>query len=165
MTNKQPLYFPKREDKKVIALGLSQVITGVENPNEQEVIQVYSKADGRDMNVGRDKVEAQEIFNIKKQKHSCWFVLDLETGRGRTDSWFPGCVVRASVLGNNIPIRSNSTDDAEIVEEVSNAIVELVDVHHLPKELDSWYKVKFTKVGYIKSEYLSNLRYEAPNKH
>ena len=71
MTNKQPLYFPKREDKKVIALGLSQVITGVENPNEQEVIQVYSKADGRDMNVGRDKVEAQEIFNIKKQKHSC----------------------------------------------------------------------------------------------
>jgi hypothetical protein len=31
---------------------------------------------------------------------------------------------------------SNSTDDAEIVEEVSNAIVELVDVHHLPKELD-----------------------------
>jgi hypothetical protein len=47
MANKQPLYFPKREDKKVVALGLSQVI------------------------VGKNKVEAQEIFNIKKQKHSC----------------------------------------------------------------------------------------------
>jgi hypothetical protein len=44
----------------------------------------------------------------------------------------------------------------------------LVDVHHLPKELDkldNWYRVKFTKVGFIKSEYLSNLRYEAPNKY
>ena len=85
MANNTPQYQIKIENKDYTALGISKVITGVENPNETEIIQVYSPADDRILNKSRNKVEAQEIYDIGHRRKN-WFMLDLETGRGREDS-------------------------------------------------------------------------------
>lgn len=136
MANETPhTYIIKHDGKRCIAaLGLSKVIVGAENPDaEPEVVQVYSDADGRMMNKGRIKVEPREIYDTQKQKRKNWFILDLETGRhSNGKSWFPGSVVRASVVGERIPLRSEPREDAPIIDELSDSIVELVEERHLP---------------------------------
>lgn len=165
MANNTPQYQIKIENKDYTALGISKVITGVENPNETEIIQVYSPADDRILNKSRNKVEAQEIYDIGHRRKN-WFMLDLETGRGCEDSWYPGCVVLATVIGPRIPVKAEPTYDSATLEELTNAIVILQDTHYLPEnmeELGDWCKVKFTQVGYIESRYLMNIRYGDPS--
>ena len=77
----------KHRGKNCESLTLSKIVLGVEDPNgEREIIQTYSKADGRIMNRSRTKVDSVVIYDRQKVKRSNWFILDLETGRGTHNS-------------------------------------------------------------------------------
>jgi hypothetical protein len=53
------------ENKEYIGLDVAKIIVGVENPNEREII--LNPQTG--FNEARNRVEAQEIYCLKTQKH------------------------------------------------------------------------------------------------
>lgn len=53
------------ENKEYIGLGVERIIVGVENPNEREIIVNPNTG----LNEARNRVEAQEIYCLKTQKH------------------------------------------------------------------------------------------------
>ena len=65
------------EGKEYTGFGTTKIIVGVENPEKREI--VTDKDSG--LNYSRTAVEAQEVYCLKTQKHSPWFILDLETGQ------------------------------------------------------------------------------------
>ena len=52
------------DNKEYFPLGLSKIITGVENEDRQEIL----KDEETGLNYSRNAVEGQEIFNLKNQK-------------------------------------------------------------------------------------------------
>ena len=65
------------EGNEYTGIDVQKIIVGVENPNEREIL--LDKATG--YNYSRNLVEPQEIYNYNKKRHSCCFMLDLETGQ------------------------------------------------------------------------------------
>jgi hypothetical protein len=147
------------ENAEYIGLDLAKIIVGVKNPNEYEI--VTNSRTG--LNEARNRVEAQEIYNFKTKKHGFWFILDLETG---SRGWFPGCIIKGDVLGTDIPIKQEPSDTAETLEIISNASVQLLDLESITDEpeIDGWYKVHYTTIGYIKENYITNLKYIDPTR-
>lgn len=144
-------------NSEYIGLDVDKVIVGVENPNRQEIL----KDSETGLNYSRNAVEGQEIYNRQTQHRSCWFILDLETG-GR--GWYPGCVIHGDILDNNIPLKSSPDDDSSTLETLSNCMVTVLNVDAVDSEPydKGWYKVKYDIEGYVKEEYVVNLRYEDP---
>jgi hypothetical protein len=64
-------------ENEYIGIEVQKVIVGIENSNEREIL--LDKATG--YNYSRNLVEPQEIYNYSKKRHSCCFMLDLETGQ------------------------------------------------------------------------------------
>ena len=93
------------ENKEYTGLGVAKIVVGVENVNRTEII---VNNDG--YNEARNAVEAQEIYCLKTQKHRPWFILDLETG---SRGWFPGCIIRGTVEGTDVPIKKAPSDDSD----------------------------------------------------
>jgi hypothetical protein len=147
------------ENGNYIGLDLAKIIVGVENPNEREIITNSQTG----LNEARNRVEAQEIYNFKTKKHGFWFILDLETG---SRGWFPGCIIKGDVLGTDIPIKQEPSDTAATLEIISNASVQLLDLESIKDEpeIDGWHRVYYTVKGYIKENYITNLRYVDPTR-
>ena len=67
---------------ETVIIGATKVIVGV-NSGEKEI----AKDPITGLNVERDRIDGQVVYDLSAQKHHPWFVLDLETGhRG----WYPG---------------------------------------------------------------------------
>lgn len=147
------------ENAEYVGLDLAKIIVGVENPNEREIITNPKTG----LNEARNLVEAREIYNFKTKKHGFWFILDLETG---SRGWFPGCIIKGDVLSTDIPIKQEPSDTAETLELVSNASVQVLDIESIKDgpEIDGWYRVYYTMKGYIKENYITNLRYVDPTR-
>ena len=145
------------ENHEYIGLDVAKIIVGVENPNEREII--LNPQTG--YNEARNRVEAQEIYCLKTQKHRPWFILDLETG---SRGWFPGCIIKGDVSGTEVPIKKAPTDDSETLEFISKASVQVLEIETLDQEPyeSGWYKILYDIEGYIKKELITNLRYENP---
>ena len=144
------------ENKEYTGLGVAKIVVGVENVNRTEII---VNNDG--YNEARNAVEAQEIYCLKTQKHRPWFILDLETG---SRGWFPGCIIRGTVEGTDVPIKKAPSDDSDTWGVISKAVVKILDIRAIDEEPydDGWYKILYDVEGYIKKEYITNLRYENP---
>lgn len=144
------------ENKEYIGLGVAKIVVGVENPERTEII---VNEDG--YNEARTAVEAQEIYCLKTQKHRPWFILDLETG---SRGWFPGCIIKGNVEGTDVPIKKTPSDDSETLEFISKASIRILDIRSIHEEPydGNWYKILYDVEGYIKKEFITNLRYENP---
>jgi hypothetical protein len=147
------------ENGDYIGLDLAKIIVGVENLNEREIITNPDTG----LNEARNRIEAQEVYNFKTKKHGFWFVLDLETG---SRGWFPGCIIKGDVLSVGIPIKQEPTDESETLETLSNASIQILDIESIKDdpEIDGWYKVYYTTKGYVRKEFITNLRYVDPTR-
>lgn len=147
------------ENIESIGLDISKVIVGVENPEEREIIVNPNTG----FNEARNRVEAQEIYNFKTKKHGFWFLLDLETGRR---GWFPGCRIKGDVVASEIPIRQAPSDTAEILSYISHGSLQVLDIETIEDdpETEGWHKVLYDVQGYVKKEYITNLRYIDPTR-
>ena len=148
------------ENKEYTGLGVSKIIVGVENPDRREILQ--DKDTG--LNYSRNAVEAQEIYCLKTQKHSPWFILDLETGQ---NGWYPGCEIHGDILeGLEVELKKEPTNSAVTLRSISNASVVILEIDTIDQEPydEGWYKVLYDVEGYIKKEYLTNIRYANPNR-
>lgn len=147
------------ENAEYIGLDLAKIIVGVENPNEREIITNPSTG----LNEARNRVEAQEIYNFKTKKHGFWFVLDLETG---SRGWFPGCIIKGDVLDEDIPLKQDPSDNSETLEYISKASLQILNIEAVDDEPDTegWYKVLYDIKGYIKKDFITNLRYVDPTR-
>lgn len=145
------------ENSEYVGLGVTKIIVGVENPNEREIIVNPNTG----LNEARNRVEAQEIYCLKTQRHRPWFILDLETG---SRGWFPGCIIKGDVLGTDVPIKKAPTDDSETLEFISKASVRILDIEAIDQEPyeAGWHKILYDVEGYVKKEFITNLRYENP---
>ena len=145
------------ENVECIGLDIAKIIVGVENPTEREIITNPNTG----LNEARNRVEAQEIYNFKTKKHGFWFMLDLETGaRG----WFPGCIIKGDILSLDVPLKQEPSETSETLEYISNASVQLLNLESIEDEpeIDGWYKVLYDIKGYIKKDFITNLRYVDP---
>lgn len=147
------------EGNEYTGIELQKIIVGVENTEQREI--VTDKDTG--YNYSRNLVEAQEIYNLRQKKHSPWFILDLETGQ---HGWYPGCEIHGDIVGENIPLKKAPSDDAEDLELISKASVVILDIDTIDQEpYDAgWYKILYDVEGYIKKEFITNLRYADPNR-
>lgn len=148
------------DGKEGTVLGVEQIFVGVENPNEREIL--TDKTTG--YNYSRTAVEAHEIYNLHTKKHSPWFILDLETGQ---NGWYPGCEIHGNtVSGVEVPFKKAPSDDAEEWGLLSRASVIILDIDTLDQEPydKGWYKVLYDVEGYIRKDYIINLRYADPNE-
>lgn len=148
------------ENNSYVGLGVQQIIVGVEDPTQREV--VVDKTTG--YNYSRNLVTAQEIYNIRKKKHIPCFMLDLETGQ---HGWYPGCEIHGDILeGVNAEIKQAPDDTAETLNTISKATVVILEIDTLDQEPydKGWYKVLYDVEGYIKKDIVTNLRYADPNK-
>lgn len=148
------------EQKEYTGLGVSKIILGVENPDRREILQ--DKETG--LNYSRTAVEAKELYCLQTQRHSPWFILDLETGQ---NGWYPGCEIHGDTIsGREVEIRSEPRGDAPIIKRLSNASVVILEIDTLDQEPydKGWYKILYDVEGYIKQDELINLRYTDPNR-
>lgn len=147
------------DNSEAIGLGVTKIILGVENPNEREIIYNHQT----ELNEARNKVEAHEIYNLKTKKHGFWFMLDLETG---SRGWFPGCIIKGDILETDIPIKNSPSETAESIGYVSKGSVQILDIEAIDDipELADWYHILYDVQGYVKKEFISNLRYVDPTR-
>lgn len=144
------------ENKEYFPLNISKIVVGVENSDKTEIV----KNPETGLNYAINAVEAQEIFNLKTQSHHPWFILDLETG---SRGWFPGCHIHADIL-DIVDIKKEPSDESETLSTESNIIVRVLEIKDINEEPinKGWYKIKYIEEGYVKKEFLSNIRYEEP---
>ena len=149
----------KINDVEYQPLGVDKVIYGLENPEKTEV----RKDPDTGLNYARNEVEQQEIFSLSAQKHRCWFIIDLETGK---HGWFPGCIIHGTVNAG-VELKASPDDSSETIETLEgSSIITVLDIMTIDrKEFDEneWHKVKFTQEGYIRSSLIYDLRYANPN--
>ena len=109
-----------------------------------------------------DAQGVHEIYDFNKQKRSCWFILDLETG---SHGWFPGCIIKGTVQGT-AEIKAAPDESAGVLELISDTSVEVLEIDAVDQEpfIPGWYKVKHIATGYVQKNAISNLRYEKPNQ-
>lgn len=146
------------DGKEYFGLGVEKIIVGVENPDRREILR--DKATG--YNYSRTAVEAQEIYCLKTQRHHPWFLIDFETGK---HGWYPGCEIHGDLVDGVIQIRKAPNEEAEILSEVSKASVVILEIDTLDQEPydKGWYKILYDVEGYVKKEFITNLRYADPN--
>jgi hypothetical protein len=156
------LLMPHKETQHVTeytALGVSKIIVGIENPDRREILQDTETG----LNYSRTAVEALEVYSLSAQRHSPWFILDLETGQ---NGWYPGCEIHGDIGQNPVEIKVAPSDDAAVIKSISNASVVILEIDTIDQEPydKGWYKILYDVEGYIKTEYLTNLRYTDPNR-
>ena len=155
----------EKEYTPIAPSGLQKILVGsdekVIDPNTGGIRREVIKDSETGLNKARDAVEAHEVYDFNKQKRSCWFILDLETG---SHGWFPGCIIRGTVIGPT-DIKAAPDEASETLETISDAVVEVLEIDAIDQEpfIPGWYKVKYIQTGYIKENTVSNLRYEEPN--
>jgi hypothetical protein len=144
-----------------IGIELQRVIVGIENPTKREVL--TDKTTG--YNYSRNLVEPCELYDFAKKKHSCYFMLDLETGK---NGWYPGCEIHGDISEDMlVDIKASPSETAETIEAgLSKTTVTILEITTIDQEplTKGWYKVLYTKEGYIKKEFITNLRYADPNR-
>lgn len=148
------------EGNEYIGLDIQKIIVGVENPDQREIL--VDKATG--YNYSRNLVEPYEIYNVRKKKHSPCFMLDLETGQ---HGWYPGCEIHGDISELvTAELKTAPNDSAEVLQVISKATVVILEIDTLDQEpYDAgWYKVLYDQEGYIKKEFITNLRYADPNR-
>lgn len=147
------------ENSEYIGLGVAKIIVGIENPEEREVVQDPTTG----YNYARNKVETQEVYCLKTQRHRPWFLLDLQTG---SKGWFPGCIIKGEINGTSVPLKKAPSDDSETLELISKAIVQVLEIDAIDQEPyeAGWHKIKFDVEGYVKEEFITNLRYADPTR-
>ena len=143
-----------------IGLDVQKIIIGVEDPTQREI--ALDKETG--YNYSRNLVEAKEIYNVRKKKHSPCFMLDLETGQ---HGWYPGCEIHGDVLEDVVAeIKQAPTDTAQTISTISKATVVILEIDTIDQEPydKGWYKVLYDVEGYIKKDFITNIRYADPNR-
>ena len=146
--------------KECTCLGASQILVGVENLDRREILQDPETG----MNYSRNAVEPQELYCLKTKKHSPWFILDLETGQ---NGWYPGCEIHGDIIQDvEVAIKEQPDESSKSLRSISNASVVIQEIDTIDQEPfdKGWYKVLYDVEGYIKKEYLTNLRYTDPNR-
>ena len=147
------------DGKEATVLGAQQIIVGVENPDKREIRTDWDSG----YNYSRTAVEPQELYNLHVSKHSPWFILDLETGQ---HGWYPGCEIHGDIIdGTEVPIKEAPNENSATLELISKASVIILDIDTIDQEPfdKGWYRVLFNEEGYIRQDYITNLRYADPN--
>jgi hypothetical protein len=68
------------------------------------------------------------------------------------------------VSGTDVPIKKTPSDDSETLEFISKASVQILEIETIDQEPyeAGWHKILYDIEGYIKEEFITNLRYENP---
>lgn len=132
---------------ETVLLGADKVFVGVENKNETEIAQ-----NENGIKYERNKVEPVEIYNLNKQAHHCWFMLDLETG-GR--GWYPGAKEVVDIT--NATIYAENNDQSSVLAEAISGTYDKLDLLY-GTTTDSTGKIIYCKIqfkddliGYLKN--------------
>jgi hypothetical protein len=148
------------EGNSYTGLEVQKIIVGVENPTQREIL--VDKTTG--FNYSRNLVEAKELYNVRKKKHIPCFMLDLETGQ---HGWYPGCEIHGDIPeGIFAEIKQGPLETADTLQTISKATVTILEIETIDQEpIDKgWYKILYDVEGYIKKEFITNLRYADPNR-
>ena len=148
------------EGNEYIGIEIQKIIVGVENPEQREVL--LDKSTG--YNYSRNLVEARELYNFRKKRHSPCFMLDLETGQ---NGWYPGCEIHGDIVeGLEVPIKQAPNESSDTLRSISKASVVILEIETIDQEPydKGWYKILYDVEGYIKKEFITNLRYADPNR-
>lgn len=137
----------KQSVSETMLFGADKVFVGVENKNETEIAQ-----DKNGIKYERNKIDAVEIYNLNKQAHHCWFLLDLETG-GR--GWYPGSKEVVDIA--NATVYAENNDQSTILGESISGTYDKLDLLY-GTTTDSTGKIVYCKIqfksnsiGYIKN--------------
>jgi hypothetical protein len=70
------------------------------------------------------------------------------------------------VLGTDVPLKKAPSDESETLEFISKASVQILNIETIDQEPydTGWYKILYDVEGYIKKEFITNLRYEDPTR-
>lgn len=143
------------DNHKTILIGAEKIVLGVQT--DEVVIRQNAETGLRTL---EPKIEGNEIYNLKTQKHSCWFALDLETGKR---GWYPGAEVFGTTKVNNVALKQEDSDSsATIIILPQNMRVKILN------KLDStnsliWYNVNYNGIeGYIRCINIHNIEYVDP---
>ena len=148
------------EGNDYTGIEVQKILVGVENPERREIL--TDKVTG--YNYSRNLVEAQEIYNLRQKRHSCCFMLDLETGQ---NGWYPGCEIHGDIVeGLEVTIKQAPNENSDTLGSISKASVVILEIDTIDQEPydKGWYKILYDVEGYIKKEFITNLRYADPNR-
>ena len=140
-------------------LGAQQIIVGKANPESQEIVKDAETG----LNYSRNRVESYEVYNIAKKRPKNWFILDLETG---SRGWYPGCEIHGAIKELAANVHTQPNEESEVTTALVNSLVKVLDATDI-KQLaaEKWYHIAFGNVvGYVKKEYISDLKYSDPFK-
>jgi len=147
-----------KDTVETVLLGAERIDVGV-NSGKTEIAK--DKESG--FNYERNAIDGKQIYNLRTQKKSCCFMVDLETGRGKDTSWYPGAIQITYIVGDDIAIRADKTTSAQIVMTLqNNTKVKILDLEY-DDEMNVWYKIFYDeKEGYVRNTYVNGVRYSDP---
>ena len=147
----------KSKAKEYFGINVPKVFKGVEDTSNQEIVKTDEGF------IKRNVIESQAVYDIAKQKHHNWFILDLETGKR---GYFPGCII----VGNTTEecVLYDKDTNEEITTIPQNSVVKILNIDTIkddpPKDGEGEYHyiVEWTPdIGYVK-RLLKNIRYHDP---
>lgn len=146
-----------KDSRETILLGAERVDVGVDSGEKEIARDEYSG-----LNYERNKIDSKTIYQLNKQKRKCFFVLDLETGRGGK-SWYPGCIQVATINGENVVLKSEPSEDSQSLINIPNDTQ--IKVKDLVYDADKniWYNILYNEIeGFVRNTYITNIRYVDP---
>jgi len=147
----------QKDTTKTVLFGAEMVDVGINSGNKE----IATDPDSG-WKYERDAIVSKTIYNLQKQKHSCFFILDLETGRGGK-SWYPGCIQKGDITASDVAIKSEMSETSQTLITVSNVTVRILDLDYDANK-NIWYKILYNEIeGYVRNTYISNTRYTDPD--
>ena len=146
----------KKDTVEAVLLGAERVDVGV-NSGEKEI----AKDEISQLNYERDRIDSKTVYDLSKQKRKCFFMLDLETGRGK-GCWFPGSI-RIGTINKDTELKSEKSEDSQsLIPLAQDLKVKVLDVEY-DTEKRIWYLLTVDNIeGYILNSDISDIKYIDP---
>lgn len=146
----------KKDTVEAVLLGAERIDVGI-NSGEKEI----AHDDVSGLNYERDRIDSKTVYQLSKQKRKCFFVLDLETGRGR-GCWFPGSI-RIGTINKDTELKSEMSEDSQNLMDLAQDLkVKVLDVVY-DKNKRIWYQLTVDNIeGFILNSDISDVKYIDP---
>ena len=146
-----------KDSRETILLGAERVDVGI-NSGEKEI----AHDDISGLNYERNRIDSKTIYDLSKQKRKCFFVLDLETGRGK-GCWFPGSI-HVCDTKDIVDLKSDMSDDSQTLIQIpANTTVKILDLMY-DANRNIWYNLVYNEIeGFTRNTNVENAKYIDPS--
>lgn len=146
----------KKDTVEAVLFGAERIDVGI-NSGEKEI----AKDEFSQLNYERDQIDSKTVYQLSKQKRKCFFMLDLETGRGK-GCWFPGSI-RIGTINKDTELKSEkSTESQSLLPLIQGLKVKVLDVEYDDKK-QIWYLLTVDDIeGYILNSDIKDVIYIDP---